>query len=71
VEDGQITGNDFGYEMLSPAMHLRRKPLSKDVLDFLELHGWHDPLRNVDIFCLSFDGGRRILFLLHHNVCAS
>lgn len=71
VEDGQITGNDFGYEMLSLAMQLRGRPLTKDVLGFLELHGSHDPLRDADTFCLSFDGGRKILFLFHRNVCAS
>ena len=59
VEDGQITGDDFGFEMLSLALQLRRKPLTKDVLGFLELLGSQDPLRNVDTFCLSFDGGRK------------
>lgn len=71
VEDGQITGNDFGYEMLSLAMQLRRNHPTKDVLGFLELHGSHDPLRDADTFCLSFDGGWKILFLFHRNVCAS
>ena len=43
VEDGQITANDLGCEMLSLAMQRRRKPLTKDALGFLELHGSHDP----------------------------
>ena len=70
MEDGQITGDDFGYEMLSLAMQRRRKPLTKDVLGFLELRGSHDPLRDADTSCLSFDRGRKILFLFHRNVCA-
>lgn len=45
VEGGVITWNDLGCEMLSLAMQLHRKPLTKDVLGFLELHGSYDPLR--------------------------
>ena len=62
MEGGEITGNDLGCEMLSLAIQLHRKPVTKDVLGFLELHGSHDPLRNMDTICHLTEGGELCFF---------
>lgn len=63
------TGNDLGScEILSSLGIQRKKLLTKDALGFLELHGSHDLLENGEL--LFFDGGQKIMFLLHQNVCA-
>lgn len=51
-----------------PWEYSAKKLLTKDALGFLELHGSHDLLENGEL--LFFDGGQKIMFLLHQNVCA-